>query len=294
MGPPTSGLPIARPADMQPDNLRPSYRLEPITDPSDARLALYRDLKDSALRRSAELAQGVFVVEGKLALEAVLASPYPLRSLLVLRRRFHVLEGLVLPPAVTIYGVDDDVMAAVTGFDVHRGLLGVAERLPLEAPGDLLNRISSTSVVVVEGVNDQENLGAIFRNAAAFGSGAVLLDPTCADPLYRRTVRVSLGHVLRVPFTRLAPWPGSLNLLANAGYALLALTPEGHAEAVDAVARELSGSQVALVVGAEGPGLSQATLRMCRQVRIPMAAGIDSVNVAAATAVALHRFSALH
>ena len=235
----------------------------------------------------------MFVVEGKLALEAVLASPYPLRSLLVLRRRLHLLDGLVLPPAVTIYGVDEDVMAAVTGFDVHRGLLGVAGRLPPEPPGDLLTRVSSTSVVVVEGVNDQENLGAIFRNAAAFGSGAVFLDPTCADPLYRRTVRVSLGHVLRVPFARLAPWPGSLNLLAEAGYVLLALTPARDAEPVDEVASQLSGSQVALVVGAEGPGLSPGTLRMCRQVRIPMAGGVDSVNVAAATAVALHRFSAL-
>ncbi len=156
----------------------------------------------------------MFVVEGKLALEAVLASPYPLRSVLVLRRRLHFLEELALPPAVSIYGVDEDVMASVTGFDVHRGLLGVAGRLPPEPPEDLLTRVSSRSVVVVEGVNDQENLGAIFRNAAAFGSGAVFLDPTCADPLYRRTVRVSLGHVLRVPFARLAPWPGSLNLLA--------------------------------------------------------------------------------
>jgi tRNA G18 (ribose-2'-O)-methylase SpoU len=298
MGPANMGPANMGPATTRLGNTQPAYQAEPITDPGDERLALYRDLKDSALRRNAELGQGVFVVEGKLALEAVLASPYPLRSLLVLRRRLDLLEELALPAAVTIYGVDEDVMATVTGFDVHRGLLGVAGRLPLEAPEDLLTRISSrvapTPVVVVEGVNDQENLGAIFRNAAAFGCGAVFLDPTCADPLYRRTVRVSLGHVLRVPFARLAPWPRSLNLLSNAGYALLALTPARQAETVEEVACQLSGSQVALVVGAEGPGLSPGTLRMCRRVRIPMAAGVDSVNVAAATAVALHRFSALH
>ena len=146
-------------------------------------------------------------------------------------------------------------------------------------------------VVVVEGVNDQENLGAIFRNAAAFGAGAVLVDPTCADPLYRRTVRVSLGLVLRVPFTRLSPWPAALALIADSGFALVALTPSPSAERLGSVAEELQGQKVALVVGAEGPGLSAAVLGMCRPVRIAMAPGVDSLNVAAATAVALHRFA---
>ena len=249
-------------------------------------------MKDSALRRSAELAGGVFVVEGRLALESVLASPYPLRSVLVLRRRLNLLEELPLPAAVAVYSVEQDVMAAVAGFDVHRGLLAMAERLPLQPPGELLAKVVSPLLVVVEGVNDQENLGAIFRNAAAFGAGAVLLDPTSADPLYRRSVRVSLGHVLRVPFARLAPWPEALNLVPDAGYALLALTPSP-AERVEQVATELEGSRVALVVGAEGPGLSAGALGLCRPVRIPMAPGVDSINVAAATAVALHRFSPL-
>ena len=145
-----------------------------------------------------------------MALEAVLASPYPLRSVLALRRRLDVLDDLHLPAAVPVYVVDEDVMTVLTGFNVHRGLLAVAGRLPPEAPEKLLARVESPLLVVVEGVNDQENLGAIFRNAAAFGAGAVLLDPTCADPLYRRSVRVSLGHVLRVPFARLTPWPASL------------------------------------------------------------------------------------
>jgi tRNA G18 (ribose-2'-O)-methylase SpoU len=233
----------------------------------------------------------VFIVEGRLALEAVLASPYPLRSVLALRRRLSVVGELHLPDGVPVYVVEEDVMAAVTGFDVHRGLLGVASRLPPLVPGELLATLPSPLVVVVEGVNDQENLGVIFRNAAAFGAGAVFLDPTCADPLYRRSVRVSLGHVLRVPFARLEPWPASLALLGEAGFAVLALTPAPTAEPIGPVSDELRGSRVALVVGAEGRGLSPAALDVCRLVRVPMMAGVDSLNVAAATAVALHLFS---
>lgn len=228
-----------------------------------------------------------------MALESTLASPYPLRSVLALRRRLGVVEELRLPAGVPVYAVDEDVMAAVTGFDVHRGLLGVAGRLPPTPAYELLARVVSPLLVVVEGVNDQANLGAIFRNAAAFGAGAVLLDPTCSDPLYRRSIRVSLGHVLRVPFARLAPWPTSLGSLQDAGYEVLALTPSPASETVDEAASQLrgSGQRVALVVGAEGPGLSPAVLSLCRQVRVPIAAGVDSLNVAAATAVALHRFS---
>ena len=267
--------------------------LHEISDPTDERLALYRDLKDSALRRSAELAEGVFVAEGKLALEAVLASPFPLRSVLALRRRLGALDDLNLPVGFPVYVADEDVMVGVTGFDVHRGLLGIAGRLPAVTPRDLLAQIASPLLMVVEGVNDQENLGAIFRNAAAFGVGAVLLDPTCSDPLYRRSVRVSLGHVLKVPFSRLEPWPASLQLLNEAGFELLALTPAPGAERIEVVSCQLRGSRVALVVGAEGGGLSPGVLASCRRVRVPMAPGVDSLNVAAATAVALHRFATL-
>jgi tRNA G18 (ribose-2'-O)-methylase SpoU len=242
------------------------------------------------LRRSAELAGGVFIVEGRLALQAVLASPYPLLSLLVLRRRLDALEGLALPDGVPVYVADEDVMAATTGYDVHRGLLALAGRLPGPSPEDLLAHLASRVVMVVEGVNDQENLGAIFRNAAAFGAGAVLLDPTCSDPLYRRSVRVSLGHVLGVPSARLSPWPASLELVRKCGFVPVALTPSSQAERIEVVSAELHGSRVALVVGAEGDGLSPRVLAMCRAARIAMADGVDSLNVAAATAVALHCF----
>ncbi len=262
-----------------------------VDDPGDPRLVPYRDLKDPSLRRRTEAAQGFFVAEGKLAVRAVLGSPFPLLSVLVLRRRAAVLSELDLPPGVAVFIVEDNVMSAVAGFDVHRGVLGLAARLALPSPSGLLASAGLSPVVVVEGVNDQENLGAIFRNAAAFGAGAVLVDPTCADPLYRRTVRVSLGLVLRVPFTRLSPWPAALALIADSGFALVALTPSPSAERLGSVAEELQGQKVALVVGAEGPGLSAAVLGMCRPVRIAMAPGVDSLNVAAATAVALHRFA---
>ncbi len=272
-------------------DLRHRYEIEEISSPSDARLAAYRDLKDSALRRSAELEGGIFVAEGRLALEAVLDSAYPLQSVLVLRRRVGLLDQLDLPAGVAVYMADEDLMRSTTGFNVHRGLLGIAKRLPPVPPNDLVARVASRLVLVVEGLNDQENLGAIFRNAAAFGAGAVFLDPDCADPLYRRSVRVSLGHVLRVPFARLAPWPASLELLTNAGFVVLALTPSREAESIAAVVSALEGCRVALAVGAEGGGLSPSVLGMSRRVRVPMAPGVDSLNVAAATAVALHRFA---
>lgn len=262
-----------------------------VDDPEDPRLVAYRDLKDPVLRRRTEAAQGFFVAEGKLAVLAVLGSPYPLLSVLVLRRRLAVLSELALPPGVAVYVVEDEVMSTVAGFDVHRGVLGLAARLALPGPAGLLAAAGPSPVVVVEGVNDQENLGAIFRNAAAFGAAAVLVDPTCADPLYRRSVRVSLGLVLKVPFTRLSPWPGALALVADSGFTLVALTPRPSAARLDHVAEELQGERVAVVVGAEGPGLSAAVLGMCRPVRIAMAPGVDSLNVAAATAVALHRFA---
>jgi tRNA G18 (ribose-2'-O)-methylase SpoU len=180
-------------------------------------------------------------------------------------------------------------MREVTGFDVHRGVLALARRRPEPALSELL--AGSRLVVVVEGVNDQENLGAIFRNSAAFGAGAVLLDPTSADPLYRRSVRVSLGHVLRVPFARLVPWPAALEVLEMHGYVLLALTPDASAVPVQQVATELQAAKVALAVGNEWAGLSEGALARARPVRIPMVSGVDSLNVAAATAVALHRFT---
>ncbi|HTW06220.1 MAG TPA: RNA methyltransferase [Acidimicrobiales bacterium] len=266
-----------------------------VDDPGDPRLTGYRDLKDTSLRRRTEARQGLFVLEGRFAVEAALLSPYPLVSVLVMRRRLAVLDELGLPPGTTVYVADDEVMNGVAGFDVHRGLLALGRRLPVPSAGELLAGRPRSPLVVVEGVNDQENLGALFRNAAAFAAGAVLLDPTCTDPLYRRCLRVSLGLVLRVPYARVDPWPGPepLGWLRAHGWVPLALTPNAGAERLEHVAAELAGCRVALLVGAEGAGLSAAALNACRRVRVAVAPGVDSLNVAAATAVALHRFSEL-
>lgn len=285
-------MPIRRWPSCAPGRRPEAVGLEEL-DEGDPRLAPYRDLKDSSLRRLVEPAEGLFVVEGRFALEALLCSPYPLLSVLVLAGHERALEGLSLPVRVPVYVTGRQVMAATAGYDVHRGLLALAGRLPEEPGLGLVDRLGPRLVVVAEGLTDQENLGAVFRNAAAFGAGAVLLGPTCADPLYRRTVRVSLGHVLRAPFGRLSPWPEALGLLAQRGYRLLALTPRPGAASLGPVAAALQEAKVAVVAGAEGAGLPDEVVALCQAVRVPMAPGVDSLNVAVATAVALYALSGL-
>jgi tRNA G18 (ribose-2'-O)-methylase SpoU len=265
-------------------------RIESVDDP---RLDGYRNLTDATARRSFEAERGLFVLEGGRVVSTALAAGWELRSLLVLpsalrrmgeeARQVESLGGVVLV-------ADHPVIAAVAGFDVHRGVLALASR-PLDVNAEDLLR-GSASAVVVEGVNDHENLGSIFRNSAAFGVGAILLDPTSCDPLYRRSIRVSMGHVLRMPFARLTPWPTGLARLADAGFSVVALSPGASATLREVAARLSAGAlgrRVAVVVGAEGPGLSEGALASAElQARIPMAAGVDSLNAATALAVALH------
>ncbi len=196
----------------------------------------YRALNDPTTRRRVERRGGYFVVEGLLALEALMDSPYAVRSVLATERRAERVSALVAGRAPLVVRSDAEV-AAVAGFDVHRGVLAAADRRPL-APASALVEAADV-VVVAEGIGDHENLGALFRNAAAFGAGAVLLDPTTADPLYRRSVRVSLGHVLRVPWTRLDPWPEALRDLGDQGFVVLALTPAADAEPIARVVEAL-------------------------------------------------------
>jgi tRNA G18 (ribose-2'-O)-methylase SpoU len=178
-------------------------------------------------------------------------------------------------------------MNAIAGFNLHRGALASADRRPLPAVATVA--AAAELIVVTEGVNDHENLGGIFRNAAAFGAGAVILDPTSSDPLYRRSVRVSGGHVLRTPFARAEAWPDALTQLEEIGFEVLALTPAAGADDLGAVERS---DRQAVLVGAEGPGLSRAALgHATRLVRIPIAPGVDSLNVATAVAIALYRLA---
>ena len=253
-----------------------------LTDPDDPRFDDFRDLRGTAARSERTTTRHTVVVEGALAVGRLFSSPYPVRSLLTTPNRSGAVDGV--PASVATYVADRALLAEVCGFDVHRGVLASADRLP-EPPLDHL--MTATRVAVVEGVADHENLGALFRTAAALGVGGVLLDDRCADPLYRRSVRVSLGWSLHVPWCRVGPLPHVLGGLSDAGFTTVALTPGADATDVDAAATAgLLDGKVALVLGAEGPGLSVETLAAANHsVRVPMAGEVDSLNVATAFGV---------
>lgn len=268
-----------------------------IDDPADERVADYVGLTDAKLRRRIEEpapeprlgagdGAGIFIAEGLHVIRRLLRSGYRVRSLLVIPRRLEALAGDLAGVDAPVYVAAPEVMNAVTGFDIHRGALASAARQPLPEPASLLAR--ATRVCVLEGIADHENLGAIFRNAAALGVGALLLAPGCCDPLYRRAVRVSMGHVLDVPYATLEPWPEGLKRVADAGFRMVALTPDRSAEPIDDLAlRQLD--RVALLLGAEDRGLTHAAMAAAHvRARIPMAPGVDSLNVASAAAIAFH------
>ena len=263
----------------------------PVDDPADERVADFVLLTDPDLRRRREQSGGreggFFIAEGELVIRQLLRSPYRVRSLLLTPRRLAALEAELAGVSAPVFVAGPDVLNAITGFHLHRGALAAAERRPL--PDPLALAAGADLVVVAEGVNDHENLGALFRNAAAFGAGAVLLDPTSADPLYRRSVRVSMGQVLRLPYARVPDAVGAVRRLQGLGFEVLGLTPAAGAEDIRAVR---PGGRRVLLVGAEGPGLSDRALgAVDRRVRIAMGAGVDSLNVATAAAVALHHLT---
>lgn len=258
-----------------------------VDDPDDPRLADYRLLTDAAARRVVELggaSHGIFVVEGPIALEQLLRSGLRMRSVVLTPARARSFEA---HPELTcpVHVVERDVLAAVTGYDVHRGLLASAERPTPITTGALLD--GARRVLVAEGVNDNENIGSLFRNAAALGVDAVLLDAACADPLYRRSIRVSSGWSMRIPFARADDGTDLLDELRRQGLRSVALTPARGALDVDLAAAEgVLDDPVAFVVGAEGPGLSASTLEACDAlVRVPMSDEVDSLNVATSFAV---------
>ena len=207
-----------------------------VDDPEDRRLDLYRDLNDPAERIRLEADHSVFVVEGRLAVGRLLTSEYTVRSLLVDDHQVTAASRLVAATrarGAPVFVGSRAVVAGTVGFALHRGVVAVANRPSPTDAGRLLADAAGASappsapptVAVLEGLNDHENIGALFRNAAAFGVAGVLLDPTCADPLYRRSIRVSVGHVLHVPFARLVPWPTGIQQVRSAGFVVAALAP---------------------------------------------------------------------
>lgn len=254
-----------------------------VTDPNDDRIADYRALTDIELRTRWEPPHGLFIAEGELVLRRAVRAGYEVRSVLIDAKRIDQVADLPLHDA-PVYAASQDALEAVTGFHVHRGILASFRRRELPVAAEIL--ASAGRLAILEDVNNHTNLGAIFRGAAALGIDAVLLSPSCADPLYRRSVRVSMGEVFVLPYARLEPWPKALEEVRSAGFTLIAMTP-----APDAVPlRDLDGmarKRPALLFGAEGSGLSRMALEASDvRVMIPMHRGVDSLNVAASAAVA--------
>lgn len=258
--------------------------MQRIDDPADPRVADYVSLTDVVLRRRLEPAEGLFIAEGVQVVERALRAGYRLRSAFVSSKAVDVLRPLLAGAEAPVFVADPDVIRRVAGFHVHRGVLASFARQALPSVHEVLQ--SARRVVVLEDTNNPTNLGAVARSAAALGMDALLLSPECADPLYRRAVRVSMGEVFALRYARLEAWPDGLAVLADHGFQVLALTPGPPAVPIADV--DL-GDRVAVLLGAEGPGLSAGALaRADQRVRIPMAAGVDSLNVAAAAAVAFY------
>lgn len=254
-----------------------------LDDPADERLADYRDLTDVALRNHVEQPLGLFIAEGELVLRRALHAGYRARSVLVDAKRVDQFADLDAGDA-PLYAASAEVLQRLTGFNVHRGVLAAMHRRPTPPVEELL--AAARRLAVLEGLNNYTNLGGIFRSAAALGMDAVLLSPTCTDPLYRRTVRVSMGAVFAVPFARLEPWPDGLRLVREAGFTLLAMTPAADATPIRSLRRD-QRERPAVLVGSEGPGLSDDALKASDvRVSIPMSGGVDSLNVATASAIA--------
>jgi tRNA G18 (ribose-2'-O)-methylase SpoU len=258
-------------------------RVTPLADPGDARLADFTALTDVAARSRREPAEGLFIAEGAKVIARAVAAGYRPRAVLTEAKWLPGLEPVLGQVDVDVLVAPAEVLRTVTGYRVHRGALAAMQRRALPSPAAVL--AGARLVVVLVDLVDHTNVGAVFRNAAALGADAVLVTPGCADPLYRRAVKVSMGAVLGLPWTRTGPDPLA-DLAAAGGMTTIGLTPAAHA--VDLAEVSVSGPR-ALLLGTEGDGLPEALQRRCDvRARIPMAGGIDSLNVAAASAIALH------
>jgi tRNA G18 (ribose-2'-O)-methylase SpoU len=262
-------------------------RIEHVADLSDPRLRDFTDLRDVQLRSQREIAEGLFLAEGEATIRRAIDAGYEPRAFLlserVARRWMTSATDLLERTDAPMLAVEDDVLRATTGFPVHRGVLASMRRRPLPAIDEVL--ANAVRVAVLEDLTDHTNVGIVFRSVAALGADAVLLTPRCADPLYRRAVRTSMGAVFAVPWTRL-PWNDGPDLLHAAGLELAAITPALGATPVNEI-DPAAHPRLALALGSEGPGLSERWIAASDlRLRIPMRSGIDSLNVGVAAAVA--------
>jgi tRNA G18 (ribose-2'-O)-methylase SpoU len=273
----------------------PSPEIIRLTDPADERLADYVSLTDVALRSRHEPAKGLYIAESSTVLRRALSAGHRPRSVLLSPRWLPDLQTMLASLAddgstVPVYVAEPDVLEAITGFHVHRGALASMHRPPLASVRDLLSTArggtGARRVAILEDIVDHTNVGAIFRSAAGLGVDAVLVTPRCADPLYRRSVRVSMGTVFQVPWTRIEAWPAGLEDLRAGGFTIAALALADDAVSLDDLV-VAPPEHLALMLGTEGDGLSRGAVQAADVVvRIPMAGGVDSLNVAAASAVA--------
>ena len=259
----------------------------PITDPSDPRIEHYRDIRERDLVGR----QGLFVAEGKVVLEKLLGSPSHLPvSLLIAEHRLPALADLVakVPEEVPVFAAAQPVLDSIAGFPLHRGILAIGRRTGTPSAEALLEGLpAQATVLVLSAIANHDNMGGIFRNAAAFGAAAILLDADCCDPLYRKSIRVSVGATLLVPYAELRRDEDLLALLHCHGFSALALSPSG----ARTLSKVVPAPRTAAILGAEGPGLSRALLEQSETVRIPMAAGFDSLNVATTSGIVLHHIA---
>jgi tRNA G18 (ribose-2'-O)-methylase SpoU len=261
--------------------------VERVERTDDPRVSEYQHIGDPAWL----LARGLFVAEGRLVVQRVLhGKRFPVRSILLTPAALRSLEP-ALPPYLPVFVAAQHVLNDITGFNFHRGCLAIAQR-PQESAGASGGALGNARLLLaLEGVGNPDNVGGLFRVAAAFGVDGVLLDPSSGDPFYRKAVRTSMGAVLQLPFARVSPWPDALDTFHERGFTIIALTPRSDAQPLAAFAPD-SSSGVIVIVGAEGSGLTEGAMaRADARLRIPIAASVDSLNVVVATGVALAHLS---
>lgn len=265
--------------------------IERIDGPGDPRVALYRGMSDAELMKSSD----VFVAEGRLVVTRVIEDGrYHVQSVLLNAAGLRDLASSLdrLPPDVPVHVCETGDFLGITGHDIHRGCLALAKRPP--ALGFDAVAGAARTLVVLEAVTNADNVGSVFRSAAAFGIDGVLLSPTCCDPLYRKAIRTSMAATLSVPFARVEPWPAGIEAIRSAGFTIVALTPREPSDTLDAFAArqstDVSARRLALLVGTEGAGLTAAAEAAADvRVRIPIRSGVDSLNLAVAAGIVLQR-----
>ena len=259
----------------------------PIDDPDDPRIAAYRHIRERDLVGR----EGLFIAEGEVVLRHLVASArFETVSILLAEKRAAKLATIVAAarPNAPLYIASQVVIDAVAGFHLHRGILAVGRKPAQTDVEPLLESLPQQALILaLHGIGNHDNMGGLFRNAAAFGAAAVLLDATCCDPLYRKAIRVSVGAALRVPFAHIGGEEDAASLLKAQGFEVLALSPSG----AERLAEVTPTERTAVLLGAEGPGLPDAILARCRTVRIPMAQGFDSLNVATTAGIVLHHLT---